>query len=112
VVDIAGGEAIFMDESERASRRGDLLSAQFQFLDDRDGCARKVRPEFAVIIDQMNISRVNILNRSAHFFTPATKVRKIVQTEMGEGLESFLWRRGIENDMDQAQKGVVFDDEL
>ena len=34
-----GGEAIFMDDSERASRRGDLLSAQFQFLDDRDGCA-------------------------------------------------------------------------
>ena len=60
----------------------------------------------------MNISRVNILNRSAHFLTPATKVRKIVQTEMGEGLESFLWRRGIEDDLDQAQKGVVFDDEL
>jgi hypothetical protein len=31
---------------------------------------------------------------------------------MGEGLESFLRRRGIEDDLDQAQKGVVFDDEL
>jgi hypothetical protein len=60
----------------------------------------------------MNIGGVNILNRSAHFFAPATKVRKIVQTEMGEGLESFLRRRGIEDDLDQAQKGVVFDDEL
>ena len=101
-----------MDDSERASRRGDFLRAQFQFFDDCDGCAWEVRPEFAVIIDQMNVGGINILNRSAHFLTPAAKVRKIVETEMGEGLESFLRRRGIEDDLDQAQKGVVFDDEL
>jgi hypothetical protein len=31
---------------------------------------------------------------------------------MGEGVEAFLRRGGVEDDLNQAQKGVVFDDEF
>jgi hypothetical protein len=112
LIDVARGNAIFLHESERLPRRGDLFEAHAQLLDDGDGRARKIRPKFALIVDQLNVGWIEILRFCADFVAPCTKVRRVVLAEMRKRVEAFFWRVWIEDNLDEPKKTIVFDDEF
>ncbi len=44
--------------------------------------------------------------------TPSRKVRRVVLAEMGKRVDALFRRAWIEDNLDEAEKTIVFDDEL
>ena len=64
------------------------------------------------IVHQMHVRGIKIRYLRPYPLAPARKIGQVMQTEVSKGLEAFLRRARIQDDLDQAQKGIVFDDEF
>jgi hypothetical protein len=112
LIDVARGEAVLLDESQILPGGGNLFGPERKFLDDGYGRAGKISQQFFLAVDQANLRWIKICGLGADLVAPAAKIGQIVQTEMGEGFDALFARTRVEHDVDQAQEGIVFDDEF
>ena len=68
--------------------------------------------QLGLIVDKANVGRINILRLRADAIAPAAEVRRVVLAEMGKGVDALFRRARIEDNLDEAEKAVVFDDEF
>src|SRR6185503_17782644 len=74
--------------------------------------AREMRLKLALSVNQDNFGWIDIFRLRANLVAPAEKILGVVLAEMCEGREPLVRSVGIEDDLDQTQKTVIFDDEF